>query len=79
MTSLSIDLCDTRRCKFNGICRVVSGNNTECLCVRDITTVYEAICGTDGHTYSNLDKMMLENCRRMTQTEVLHFGACGRC
>lgn len=71
------DLCEVKRCRFNGICRVTSGNNTICVCQQQRSTIFEPVCGNDGRTYSNVDEMKFVNCQRMTTTAIQHNGACG--
>lgn len=66
------------QCRYNGICRVVSGNTTICVCRRERSTIFDPVCGTDGRTYSNVDEMKFVNCQKMRTTEIQHNGACGK-
>ena len=78
--TLQPDLCARTTCSFSGVCQVEENLKgiVSCRCP-DCTDDQQAVCGSDGTTYTNECFLRKQSCERQAMISVVHEGHCRGC
>lgn len=75
-----LDACTETSCEHYAKCELSVDGSPECVCpsIKNCPAVIKAVCGSNGKSYINKCRLMVDSCKKKKKILVDKEGICGK-